>query len=274
LAPGRADATGALLNAWAAQARAAAVGGELEKALSILLQARKLSPKNPDVLHDFGMVALRMSLLPDAAEAFQGVLAFRPDDANSLYGLGRAQMSLRKYQDSLATFTRYAQHYPPDASGHYALGVTWAALQKPSETTAEFRRSIEIQPAQTESYFQLGRICLDQEDLSCAGDNFDRVLGRDPHHAGALSGKGRVAFQKKEYANAAELLQQSISVDALAREPHYYWGLTYARMGRADDSKAELQKATEIEHAEVEGHRSVLRLLDSAGPATDATEKP
>jgi tetratricopeptide (TPR) repeat protein len=274
LAPGRADAAGALLNAWAAQARAAVAAGELEKALSMLLQARKLSPKNPDVLYDFGMVALRMSLFPDAAEAFRGVLAVRPDDANSLYGLGRAQMSLRKYQDSLATFSRYAQHYPQDASGHYALGVTLAALQKPSEATAEFRRSIEIQPAQTESYFQLGRICLDQEDLQCAGDNFDRVLGRDPHHAGALSGKGRLEFQKKEYAKAAELLQQSISVDATVREPHYYLGLTYARMGRADDSNVELQRATAIEHAEVEGHRSVLKLLDSSGSSSDATPKP
>jgi tetratricopeptide (TPR) repeat protein len=274
LAPGRADAVGPLLNAWAVQARAAAGAGELEQALSILLQARKLSPKNPDVLYDFGMVALRMSLFRDAAEAFQGVLAVRPDDARSLYGLGRAQMSLHKYQDAAETFSRYVQHYPQDASGHYALGVTLAALEKPSEATAEFRRSIEIQPAQTESYFQLGRICLDQDDLQCAADNFDRVLERDPHHAGALGGKGRIEFQRKNYAAAAERLQQSISADAAVREPHYYLGLTYARMGRAVESQAELHKATEIERAEVEGNRGVLKLLDSRESSADATQKP
>jgi len=274
LAPGRADAMGPLLNAWAVQARTAAAAGELEKALSILLQARKLSPKNPDVLYDFGMVALRMSLFPDAAAAFQGVLAVRPDDANALYGLGRAQMSLHKYQDAAETFSHYVQHYPQDASGHYALGVTLAALQRPSEATAEFRRSIEIQPVQTESYFQLGRICQDQDDLPCAADNFDRVLERDAHHAGALGGKGRVEFQKKDYAKAAELLQQSISVDAAVREPHYYLGLTYARMGRGAESQAELQRATEIEHAEVEGNRGVLKLLDSRGSSADTTQKP
>jgi tetratricopeptide (TPR) repeat protein len=274
LAPGRADAVGPLLNAWAVQARAAAGAGELEKALSILLQARRLSPKNPDVLYDFGMVALRMSLFPDAADAFQGVLAVRPNDAQSLYGLGRAQMSLHKYQDASETFSHYVQHYPQDASGHYALGVTLAALQKPLEATAEFRRSIEIQPAQTESYFQLGRICLDQDDLQCAAENFDRALERDPHHAGALGGKGRIEFQKKNYASAAELLQRSISADAAVREPHYYLGLTYARMGRAAESQIELQKATEIEHAEVEVNRGVLKLLDSRESSTDAAPKP
>jgi tetratricopeptide (TPR) repeat protein len=274
LAPGRTDAVGPLLNAWAVQARTAAAGGELEKALSILQQARKLSPNNPDVLYDFGMVALRMSRFPGAAEAFRGVLAVRSDDANALYGLGRAQMSLHKYQDALETFSRYVQHYPRDASGHYALGVTLAALQKPSEATAEFRRSIEIQAVQTESYFQLGRICLDQEDFPCAADNFNRVLDRDAHHAGALGGEGRVEFQKKEYSKAAELLQESITVDATVREPHYYLGLTYARMGRAEDSKAELQKATEIGHAEVEGNRGALKLLDSREPSSDTTPKP
>jgi tetratricopeptide (TPR) repeat protein len=274
LAPGRGDAVGPLINAWAVQARTAAGAGELEKALSILRQARNVSPTNPDVLYDFGMVALRMSLFPAAAEAFQGVLAVRPDDANSLYGLGRAQMSLRKYPDASETFSRYVERYSQDASGHYALGVTLAALQKPSEAAAEFRRSIEIQPAQTESYFQLGRICVDQEDLPCAADDFNRVLERDPRHAGALGGMGRVEFQKKEYAKAAELLQRSISADSTVREPHYYLGLTYARMGRPEDSKAELQRASEIERAEVAGARGALKILDSREPSSDTNQKP
>src|SRR4029077_7147490 len=60
LEPGRKDALAALVNVRRVQARAAAQNGELEKGLSLLLEARKVSSKDPDVLFDFGMIALRM----------------------------------------------------------------------------------------------------------------------------------------------------------------------------------------------------------------------
>jgi tetratricopeptide (TPR) repeat protein len=272
LEPGRDDALGALLNTWRVQARAAVDAGETEKALSILIQARKASPQDPDVLDDFGMVALRMGLYPDAGEAFRGVLSVHPDDAKSLYGLGRAQIGQEKYEDAAATFSTYVQKYPQDASGHYALGVSLASLEKTAEAAEQFHRSIEIQPAQTESYLQLGRICLDANDLDCAAADFNRVLDRDARHAAALSGMGRVEFQSKDYQKAAELLERSIAIDPSMREAHYYLGLTYARLGREADSKKELEAATSIEHAEVEKHQNVLKLMDSS-QTPDATKQ-
>ena len=261
--PGRDDALGALLNTLRVEARAAVGAGDTEKALALLIEARKASPKDPDVLYDFGMVALRMNLLPDAVEAFHGVLEVRPDDAKSLYGLGWAQIGLEKYEDAVATFSRYTQRYPQDASGHYALGVSLASLEKQSEATAEFQRSIEIQPEQTESFLQLGRICLDARDLDCAAKEFKRVLKRDPRHAEALSGMGRVEFQRKEYDKAVELFQQAIAIDASVRQAHYYLGVAYARLGRSEESKKELQAASNLERQEVEKHRAILKLMDS-----------
>jgi tetratricopeptide (TPR) repeat protein len=274
LEPGRADALGALLNTLRVQARDAVHAGELEKALALLIQARKASPQNPDVLYDFGIVALRMSLFPDAVEAFTDVLKIRPKDANALYGLGRAQIGLGKYPDAAQTFTRYADLYPQDASGHYALGIALASLEKSSEARAQFQKSVDLQPEQTESYLQLGRICVDEGDLDCAAADFDRVLRRDPCHAEALSGIGRVEFQRKDFEKAITLLQQSIAVDPAIRQAHYYLGLAYARLGRKEESERELQTASKLEHDEVEQHRTILKLLDSSHESSDATQAP
>jgi tetratricopeptide (TPR) repeat protein len=272
LEPGRADALGALLNTLRVQAREAVHDGNLEKALALLIQARKASARNPDVLYDFAIVALRMSLFPDAVDAFGGVLLIRPDDANSLYGLGRAQIGLRKYQDAAGTFARFTDLHPQDASGHYALGIALASLEHSDEARAQFQKSVELQPEQTESYLQLGRICLDADDLDCAAADFDRVLHRDPRHAEALAGMGRVEFQRKDYAKAIELLRQSIDLDPAIRQAHYYLGLAYARVGRNEDSAKELQVASKIEHDEVEQHRAILKLLDS-GQDGDANKQ-
>jgi tetratricopeptide (TPR) repeat protein len=262
LDPDRTDARSSLVNVWRDQAHAA-VSQDPEKALALLLQARKISPNDADVQFDFGMVALRMLLLPDAKQAFQQTLKLRADDAKALYGLGRTEMALADYEAAQVTLLRYCDLRPGDASGHYALGMTLAALQRSADARSQFEKSIEIQPAQTESYFQIGRIDLEAGNLSAAEAQFARVLKRDPHHAGALAGMGRLRFQQKDYAEAIDQLQKAIAADVSLREAHYYLGMTYARMGRKEDSEKEQEIATRLEHEEVERHRNQLKIIDS-----------
>ena len=77
-----------------------------------------------------------------------------------------------------------------------------------------------------------------------------------------MTGIGRVKFQQKEYAEAADLLQSAIATDSQSREAHYYLGLTDARLGKKEDSEKELQIASQLEHAEIEKHRNILRIVD------------
>jgi tetratricopeptide (TPR) repeat protein len=274
LDPNRTDASTALSGVWRAQAHAAIQQGDPEKALSLLIEARKVSPHDADVLFDFGMVALRMSLLPDAVKAFQETLDLRKDDASALYGLGRAQMGLDKYSEAHEAFARFVELHPQDASGHYALGMTLQALQRSEEARSEYSKSIELKPAQTECYFQLGVLDLDAGDPKSASKNFDRVLKQDPHHARALTGAGRVAFQAKDDNKAAEFLQKAVAADVSLREAHYYLGLTYARLGRAEDSARELQTASQLESEDVEKHRTVFKIIDTEeGQTRDADQK-
>jgi len=272
LEPNRTDALGALLNELRAEAHQSVVSGNLEKALSLLVTASKASPRNPDVLYDFGYVALRMSLYPDAETAFKQVLGIRADDPRALYALGRAQIGLGKFEDASGTFSRYTKLNPQDASGHYALGLTLASLEKFPDARSEFQRSIELQPAQTESYVEMGRIELGGEDFQAARIDFDRALQIDPHHAEALCGMGRVEFAGKDYEKATGDFQASIAADPSQREPHYYLGLTYARLGRKADSENELQIAGEREREDFERHRVVMKLLE-AGSSSQAPSK-
>jgi tetratricopeptide (TPR) repeat protein len=262
LDPGRTDAAAALTDVWRDQARAAVRQGDPEKALAVLMEARKVSPHDADVLFDFGMVALRMSLFPDSVQAFQQALNRRKDFGNALYGLGRAQMGLDKYDEAHEAFVRYVQLQPQDASGHYALGMTLQALQRPEDARTEYEKSIQLKPDQTESHFQLGQMDVDAGDLKSAADRFDRVLNQDPRHAGALAGAGRVAFHNKNYARASEFLRRAVKTAPALREAHYYLGLTYARLGQKEDSERELQTAAQLEKEDLERHRTVFKIVD------------
>ena len=270
LDPGRKDVQAVLIGILRKQAHDAAEHNELEKALTFLIDARKLDPADTDVQYEFGMIALRMSLFPDAIDAFDQMLKLRPDDASALYGLGRAKMSVSRFDDAQHAFEGYVRLRPADASGHYALGFSLQALQRASDARAEYEKSIALQPLQTESYFQLGVMELEAGDPESAAKQFEHVLHRAPQHAGALTGMGRVRFQEKQYAGAAASFEKAIESNPGLREAHYYLGLADSRLGRKEDSEKELQTASRIEHEEVEKHQTVLKIIDpDQAPATE-----
>jgi tetratricopeptide (TPR) repeat protein len=258
LDPARSDASAALIHLWREQARAAGAAGDSVTALAVLTDARKLAPENPDVQLEFGNAALQMSQWQDAIEPFQQTLRLRKNDPMALWGLARAYTGLSKFDDAGRHFARYVALRPDDSSGHSALGMTLAALERPEEARAQFERSIALTPAQTESYFRLGLLDLDSKDLDAAAEHFRHALEHDSKHAGALAGLGRVEFEQKRYNEAIDLLHQAIANDDSLRVAHYYLGLTYARVGRRPESEQELEKATQLEHQEVETRFTIL----------------
>lgn len=262
LAPDRKDAAQALVGVWREQARAAVSAGENEKGLALLLRARKIATENPDVQFDLGMVELRMGLNSDAITSFQKTIELRPEDAKAVYGLARAFMEHSQFEDARQQFARYVELRPNDASGHYGLGMACAALERSQDARQEFERSIALSPVQTESYFRLGLLDLSAHDLDSATKNFQHVLDRDPKHAGALAALGHVEFEQKKYEESASLLERAIQSDGSLREAHYYLGLTYARLGKKQQSNEQFQIATKLDQEQLEKQKADVKIVD------------
>ncbi|HEY4052349.1 MAG TPA: tetratricopeptide repeat protein [Terriglobales bacterium] len=266
--PTRTDASDALVHFFRQRAQAAGSSGNWQQALGLLIEARRLSPKSPDVQYEFGMAALKMSLPQDAIDAFRETLSQRKDDPLAIYALGRAYGSLGRFDDARQQFARYITLRADDPAGYCSLGMTLMAREQMDEARTQFERSIAIAPEQTEAYFRLGMLELHANNWESARLNLQHVLDRDPGHAGALSALGRVEFEQKRYLHAAELLKRAITRDDSIQEAHYYLGLTYARTGQKSESEEEFQRATELEHEDVEKRRAVWNRLDFP-PALD-----
>lgn len=262
LDPHRTDAAGALIHTLQEQAQTASESGDWDEALRALKDARNYAPDDPDIQYEFGMVALQLSLNEDAAEAFRRTLKVRTRDALAVYNLGRAFMEQSKFEDARIKFADYVKMRPNDPSGYCALGMTLAALERSKEARDEFERSIAIAPAQTEAYYRLGLLDLESGDYDAARQNLDHALDREPKNAAALTALGRIEFEQKHYPEAVATLQNAVAGDASQREAHYYLGLTLARLGRKQESTAQLDIATRLEHEQAEHRRTILRIVE------------
>jgi tetratricopeptide (TPR) repeat protein len=274
LDPTRSDATDALVHIYRRHAAAAASNGDSKQALGWLIQARKLAPKNPDVEFEFASAAFQMSLMQDAVDGFQATLSLRKNDPLAMYGLGRAYGNLGRLDEARRQFARYIALRPDDPAGYCSLGMTLVALQLPDEARTEFERSIAIAPEQTDAYFRLGTLALHANNWDLARANLQHVLDRDPMHAGALSALGRVEFEQKQYTQAAELLNRAIISNGSLQEAHYYLGLTYGRMGQKAESEREFQRATQLEHEDVEKRKALWNRLDLRPASNSEPQHP
>jgi tetratricopeptide (TPR) repeat protein len=114
---------------------------------------------------------------------------------------------------------------------------------------------------------------LDAGDLKNAQERFERVLKRNPAHAGSLAALGRIKFEQKDFVSAIDLLRKAVAADSTRREAHYYLGLAYARTGQKEPAEKELLISSQVEHEEVESHRTVSKIMDPDQPQNPAQDE-
>jgi tetratricopeptide (TPR) repeat protein len=256
------------------QAKEESESGDLDGALRSLMEARKYAPDNADLQYEFGMVAHKLSLDDDAIEAFQQTLKLRKNDASAMYNLGFALMGRARFDDARKQFAQYVALRSDDASGFCALGMALAALERSDDARAQFERSIALAPQQSESYYRLGLLDLDAGDYGAAARDLHKSLDNKANDAGALTALGKVEFEQKHYPEALSLLQQAISQDDTLQEAHYYLGLTFARVGRNQESAGQLDIAARLEREQKERSRNMLRIRKPQDAGKQESDSP
>jgi tetratricopeptide (TPR) repeat protein len=259
---GRKDAADALVQILRGQAQIAVKQGNLDNALTFLIEARKYAPDDPDVLNEFGVAALKRSLIDDAIEAFQRTLKISQNDSIAVFYLGYAWMDQAKFENARQEFARYVELRPDDPSGYGALGMALSGLGSFEQARAQFERSIALDSKQGESYYQLGLLDLDAGDYDTALQHLKSSLNLKPNDALTLAALGRVDFERKQFAEAITFLQLATNQDSSLQEAHYYLGLALARIGRKSESDAELGIAAGLEEERKKRGRRLLRLRE------------
>jgi tetratricopeptide (TPR) repeat protein len=242
-------------------AQIAARQNDSEKALSLLVTARKLAPQDPEVLFEFGSVCLERNLLEDALPALSRAAELRPDNDSYVYALGSANVGKGRLPDALGLFQKLLEKHPKDAGLLYAIGAVYYLQSKFPEAEASLQQSVAAHPGHVPAtyYLALTYDAMGEEDRAI--ELFRSLLSTSPQHVPTYVKLGGILVRRHQYEEAQRNLEKALSLDPHSVEAHYQLGLALRRLGKASESEAQFAESHRLETEQSAQRDLRLRLL-------------
>jgi tetratricopeptide (TPR) repeat protein len=244
-----------------ALANIARADGELEKALSYLVRARKIAPDSAEVLYDFGWTALNMNLVYDAITALEQLHRMKAADRQYLYPLAIARLNNGQAAEAQSLINQFIQLRPKDGRGYYVLGAILYSERRFAEARVAFQRSLSLLPYPDTEYY-LGMIAHNEGDAEQAISWFRRALRSDPTNPATHAALGTVLARQKDYQAARAELERAIELDPKDQTAYYQLGLVYARLGDKDRSRSMFAVSEKLRAEQKERQGIGVRLID------------
>ena len=166
------------------QSRVQADQGKTAVALELLSQARTLTPDDPDIHYNLGVLLFRAGQLPASIVAFDAAVKLKPDHDNALNNKGVAQEKLKRLDDAVATFNAAIGIDTRNAFARYNLGLVLFKLRRFKEAEAAFEGALKVDKDLADARFFLGEIYFQLGDTKKALRLYKDALHSNPDDAG------------------------------------------------------------------------------------------
>jgi type IV pilus assembly protein PilF len=209
--------------------------GQYTPALKELLEAKKLSPRNPEIHYYLGISYHGKGLVNESIGEFEEAVNLKPDyseahnylgtvyfhkglwdkaikefdkalanvlyatPASALYNMGRAYYQKRNYRMALAKYNEAMIKGPniiPLPLIEKDMGVASFELGEIDSAIGHFKRSLKLVPTFVESHYWLGRCYIKQGNVQGAIEEFRAVIRVAP--------ESKFGDKAKEIVNAIE----------------------------------------------------------------------
>lgn len=201
--------------------------GDYTAALSKLLEARSMTPKNPYLLNSLGLAYMGKKRDDLAVSAFQHALDLKPDYSKALNNLGTAFLRQKKWDQAILAFEKVLDDllYP---TPHYPLSnLGWAYLGKQDYSRAEswFSRALDVVPGFVTASHGLAQVYLNSGQVEKAVTFLTNALRKLPDNAllhadlaRAYEARGQTAQAKNSWQKVRQYARENSALAETARK--------------------------------------------------------
>jgi Flp pilus assembly protein TadD len=156
----------------------------------------------------------------------------------------------KKWSEALTLMGELLQKHPEDAQYHSSAGYACQQLGRNAEAEAHYREALRLLPDDPEMFNTLGYFLAEtKQKLDEALTLILKAHEMEPTAAHIIDSLGWVYYQKGDFNNAVQQLQQATTLMRLspeAAEVFEHLGDAYEKLGRMDDARQAWRKALDL----------------------------
>lgn len=190
--------------------------GNYPQAMSDLLKAEELDPRNPAIQNNLGLVYFMRQRYDLAEKHLRRALSINSKFTEARNNLARVLIEVGKYKEAEKELKTVLDD------------LTYPSIDK--------------------AYINLGLAQFNQKNFVQSKESFLRAMNASRDDCVANAYYGRSLFELKDYEAAAPALDTAIGFcqRAVYDEPHYYSALTYYRLGQKEKSVARFSEIIKL----------------------------
>lgn len=183
-------------------------------ALGYLAHARELEPRNAAIHFFWGMVCVKLNLAEEAYQALKKAVSMDANNAYYNYALGAVILQRDDAGEAIQYFQKYCDLKPHDPRGRLALGSAYF-ISHDDERAEKILATVANDPETTAgAHYYLGRIANHQGDYQQAIEQLHLALKAYPDYADAYAEMGLVHLKQKDYRTSRADLQKALEINA------------------------------------------------------------
>jgi tetratricopeptide (TPR) repeat protein len=248
--------------------------GDLKAAIPELTILHKSAPPNsPEAMRYtilLGMAHYGLSQFSEAAPFLKTAADADPQNLPIRLALAHSYLWSKQYNKVLDVYHEILILDPDSAEADMLAGE---ALDETSDTSGAiemFRKAAKAKPSEPNVHFGLGYLLWSQKQYPEAIAEFQAELAIDPNHAQSMLYIADANIQMNQYADAGPLLEKAIKLDPSLGLAHLDLGILAASEGRNDEALRQFLIAEKLTPNDVNVHWRLGRLYRAMGRKEEA----
>jgi tetratricopeptide (TPR) repeat protein len=221
--------------------------GRPADAIPFLERVRQWTPNaNADANYVLGLCYLNSNRFDDARVAFANQFAVSPNSGAAYLLLGKMLMEANLPEAAADAARKALELTPRLPLAHFMLGEFYLFKSDTEQALREFEQEREINPANFAVYDRLGDVYTRSGQYQQAQESLAKAISLDTSSTGPFIQMGKVLLRRNEPQTSLLYLQHAEKMDPENYTTHTLLGQAYRSLGREEEAKKELDKASTI----------------------------
>lgn len=219
---------------------------QLALAQEALEKAIAFAPSRDSYYQDLAAILWQRGRANTALALMKDCVQQIPESFHCYLMKGRIERSQQYYKDAVASFTQAARLRPSSADAEFGLAASLAGLGEVRQAATAFQKTIRISPGAARPYQEYAKLLLAEAGVNDvalraqAAKLLEKSISLDPSSEESNYLLGELRLDQGKIQTALSLLQTAVRLNPQDARVHYALWQAYRKLGQQDRATAEL----------------------------------